>query len=148
MLGFDAAHTAQGVQSVELESRAMPDPLQHESKPTRGPGRPKIGPFQDVPAWIWTIFIGAWAVLFALFCVFFTTGAEAAFAVTIASLFALMAFGLPLTLAALGKAGRRQRNSIVDTRSGPLTVEAAAVQIVTIPIAAVVGLVAFIVLAM
>lgn len=125
----------------------MPDRLQQKSQIGDDPSSRGVGPFQDVPAWIWTIFLVAWASLFVLFCIFFTTGAEAAFAVIIAALFAVMAFGLPLTLAATGKSGQRRRTGIVDTRSGPLTVEAAAIQIVTIPVAAVIGLVAFIILA-
>ena len=108
----------------------------------------KIGLFQDIPRWIWITFLSAWAMLFGLFIVFFTTNAAAAFVVTIAALFGLMAFGLPMTLAAQSKCGSQECKGLVHTHTGPLKVGAAAAQIVLIPIGAVIGLIAFIMLAM
>ncbi len=105
-----------------------------------------IGLFGDIPRWVWAVFLSAWALLFSLFVLFFATNGEVAFAVTIASFFALMAFGLPAALAAQSDCRNYHCKSVIQTRSGPLTVGAAATQILLIPIAAVIGLTAFIIL--
>lgn len=102
------------------------------------------GPFQDIPRGIWTIFLSAWALLFTLFILFFTATPEAAFVVTVAALFALMAFGLPAAMAAQGRCEGHECRGIVHTRTGPLSVAAAGTQIVLIPVAAVIGVTAFI----
>jgi hypothetical protein len=94
------------------------------------------------------MFLSAWALLFTLFILFFATTPEAAFAVTVAALFALMAFGLPVAIAVLGRCEPHDCKGIVHTRTGPLSVTAAATQIVLIPVAAVIGLTAFIVFAL
>ena len=106
--------------------------------------RAEPGPFQDIPRVIWIIFLSAWAVLFTLFILFFAVTPEAAFVVTVAALFALMAFGLPVAMAAQGKCDGHECSRIVQTRTGPLSVAAAGAQIVLIPVAAVIGLTAFI----
>ena len=106
------------------------------------------GPFQDIPKVIWSIFLSAWASLFTLFILFFTTTPAAAFVVTVAALFALMAFGLPAVMAAQGRCEGHECSGIVHTRTGPLSVAAAGTQIVLIPVAAVIGLTAFLVLAL
>jgi hypothetical protein len=105
------------------------------------------GPFQDIPRGIWIMFLSAWALLFTLFILFFTATPEAAFVVTVAALFALMAFGLPMAMAAQGRCEGHECGGIVHTRTGPLSVAAAGTQIVLIPVAAVIGLSAFIVFA-
>ena len=117
-----------------------------EIAPVEEPAEP--GPFQDIPRSVWTIFLSAWGVLFAMFVLFFAVNAAAGFAVTIAALFAIMAFGLPRTLAAQGRCEGHQCGEVIQTHTGPLSVAAAGLQIVLIPIAAVIGLTAFIVLAM
>ncbi|HEU5483205.1 MAG TPA: hypothetical protein VFU80_08975 [Sphingomicrobium sp.] len=104
-------------------------------------------PFRDIPRWIWVAFLCAWASVFGLFILFFATDGGARFAVTIASLFALMAFGLPMAMAGLSGSGDHKCGGIIQTRSGPLSAKAAAAQIVLIPFAAVMGLTAFIALA-
>lgn len=106
------------------------------------------GPFQDIPKGIWSIFLSAWGLLFTLFILFFTTTPAAAFVVTVAGLFGLMAFGLPAVMAAQGRCEGHKCKGIVHTRTGPLSVAAAGTQIVLIPVAAVIGLTAFIVLAL
>ena len=83
-----------------------------------------------------------------LFILFFAVNAAAAFVVTISSLFALIAFGLPSLMAALGRCEGHQCGDVIQTYTGPLTVAAAGVQIALIPIAAVIGLAAFIGLAL
>ena len=112
------------------------------------PKAPEIGLFQDVPRWIWTTFLSVWAMLFGLFIVFLATNGTAAFVVTIAALFGLMAFGLPMTLAAQSKCGNHDCKGIIHTHTGPMNVGAAAAQILLIPVGAVIGLIAFIFLAM
>ena len=102
------------------------------------------GPFQDIPRAIWIIFLSAWALLFTLFVLFFTATPQAAFVVTVAALFGLMAFGLPVALAVQGRCEGHECRGIVHTRTGPLSVAAAGTQIVLIPVAAVIGLIAFI----
>ena len=103
------------------------------------------GPFQDIPRAIWIIFLSAWGVLFTLFILFFTVTPEAAFVVTVAALFGLMAFGLPVVMATQGRCKSHEcSRDVVHTRTGPLSVIAAGTQIVLIPVAAVIGLAAFI----
>jgi hypothetical protein len=103
-----------------------------------------MGPFQDIPRWIWTAFLALWSAVFGIFILFFATDAGAIFAVTIAALFAVMAFGLPLALASLSQSGDHECGKIIHTRSGPLSARAAAAQILLIPFAAVIGLTALI----
>ena len=105
------------------------------------------GPFDDIPRWIWTGFLGGWSAVFGLFVLFFMTDLEAGFAVAVATMFALVAFGLPMTMAALGRGEAPLRRGVIQTRSGPMSEGAAAVQIALIPIAAAIGLVGFILLA-
>lgn len=105
------------------------------------------GLFQDIPRWIWVAFLSAWAMLFGLFIVFFAIDAGSTFVVIIAALFGLMAFGLPMTLAAQSNRTGRNHGATINTHTGPLSVRAAAAQIVLIPVGAVIGLVAFIALA-
>jgi hypothetical protein len=122
---------------------AQTDPGRHTGVIPADPG-----PFQDVPRGIWTIFLSAWALLFMLFILFFTVTPAATFVVTVAALFGLMAFGLPMVMAAQGRCEGHECRGVVHTRTGPLSVAAAGTQIVLIPIAAVLGLTVFIVLAM
>ena len=102
------------------------------------------GPFDDIPRWIWAGYLCGWSAVFGLFVLFFTTDLEAAFAVLIASLFALIAFGLAMTMGGLGRSEAPVRRGMIQTRSGPMSEGAAAVQIALIPIASAIGLVAFI----
>jgi len=106
------------------------------------------GPFQDIPPTIWKLYLSAWAVLFGMFILFFAVNAAAGFAVMTAALFAVMAFGLPSTLAAVGRREGHQRGAVIQTHTGPLSIAAAGVQITLTPIGAVIGLSAFILLAM
>ena len=41
-------------------------PLAIEDEATESPPPPDIGLFQDIPRWIWTIFLSAWALFFGL----------------------------------------------------------------------------------
>lgn len=112
------------------------------------PANSDFGLFGDVPRWIWRLFLSGWAMLFGLFVLFLATDAHAAFAIAIACFFALVAFGLPLSLAGQSRCADHECDGIIQTRTGPLSVGAAAVQIALIPIAAAGGLLAFIILAL
>ncbi len=127
---------------------ATPEMLAQHGETRSGQSAVEPGPFQDIPRSIWRIFLSAWATLFAMFILFFAVNAAAAFVVTISALFAIMAFGLPSLMAALGRCEGHQCGDIIQTYTGPLTVAAAGVQIALIPIAAVIGLAAFIGLAL
>jgi hypothetical protein len=124
------------------------EPLRTAEQTAASPRPPDIGLFQDIPRWIWTIFLSAWAIFFGLMILFFATTPAAAFAVTIAALFGLMAFGLPMALAAQSQCGKHDCTGMIDTHTGPLSAAAVGTQIALIPVAVVVGLVGFIVLAM
>jgi hypothetical protein len=111
------------------------------------PNTANIGLFADIPRWVWTIFLSAWAAIFGLFVLFFAADARAAFAIAIVALFGLMAFGLPAALASQARCKGHRCREIIDVRTGPLSVKAAAAQILLIPVGAVIGLTAFIALA-
>jgi hypothetical protein len=104
--------------------------------------------FGDIPRWIWTAFLSGWALLFALFLAFFTKDGPTTLAVLTATFFALMILGLPAALGTQSKFASREPGRTIHTRSGPLPVGAAATQILLIPVASVIGVAAFIVLAM
>jgi hypothetical protein len=117
-------------------------------EPPIEPNTMNIGLFADMPRWIWTIFISAWAMLFGLFALFFAITAHAAFAIAIVGFLGLMVFGLPRAMAAQMKCDDHECREIIHIRTGPLSVGAAAMQILLIPVAAVIGLAAFITLAL
>ena len=123
---------------------AVPEQRVAEDELADAPPEPEPGPFQDIPKPIWVVFLSAWGVLFGMFVLFFTVNAAASFVVTIAALFATMAFGLPSVMAALGRCEGHRCGNIVQTHTGPLSIAAAGAQIAAVPICAIVGLTAFI----
>ena len=125
-----------------------PELLQDENQLTAEPILPDASPFGDIPRPIWIAFLSAWALLFTLFLIFFSTDGPATLDVVTSSFFGLMLLGLPAALGALAKPTRGQRTGFIVTRNGPLPIGAAAAQILLIPVGAVIGLSAFIVLAM
>ena len=127
---------------------AIPEPHIDQDQETPAVAAPEIGLFRDVPRWIWATFLTTWAMFFGLMILFFATDAAAIFVVTIAVLFGAMAFGLPMALAAQSKYATYDCKGVIHTHTGPLSVRSAGVQIALIPIAAVLGLTAFIMLAM
>lgn len=127
---------------------AIPKPIIAQDEQTLASPSTNIGLFQDVPGWIWATFLSTWAMFFGLMILFFATDAATIFVVTIAVLFGAMAFGLPMTLAAQSKCANYDCRGVIHTHTGPLRVRAAGAQIAMIPIAAVIGLTAFILLAM
>lgn len=127
---------------------AIPEHLIDQDQKTPAEPPPDIGLFQDIPRWIWITFLSAWAMFFGLMILFFTTDATAIFVVTVAVLFGGMAFGLPMALAAQSKCADYDCKGVIHTHTGPLDVRSAGAQIALIPIAAVIGLAAFVMLAM
>jgi hypothetical protein len=107
----------------------------------------EMAPFADIPKPIWIAFLSAWSLLFGLFILAFATDGRAALVVFTASFFAMMALGLPAVMCIQSK-GPQCRSQIIATRCGPLTIGQAATQILLIPVCTVIGLTAFIVLAM
>ncbi len=104
------------------------------------------GLFDDVPTAIWKVFLTAWAVVFTLFALFFSTDRSAAFVIVISCFFAMMAFGLPIALAAQSRR-IREPTGLIQTQSGPLTAWEAGAQIASIPVAAIIALACFILFA-
>lgn len=105
-------------------------------------------PFSDIPGPIWTGFLGAWALLFGLFVVFFATDGRATMAVLTACFFALMILGLPAAVA--GQAGgfpKKNWDGRIVTHTGTIPIGAAATQIMLIPIASVIGVLCLVILA-
>jgi hypothetical protein len=118
-----------------------------ESQAGDAPGRYcDTGLFDDVPVGIWKIFLALWATLFVLFALFFATDRPASFAIIISCMFAMMAFGLPIAMAAQSRSDR-PRSATIYTCSGPLSVWEAGAQIISIPAAGVLALTAFILFA-
>lgn len=142
--GADAIGNAPQPES-QVEEGGQPHP---DQKPESLSVSTDDGLFQDIPAWIWRAFLSAWATIFGLFLAFFTITAEATFAVAIAALTGLMAFGLPLALVAQSGSGNPTQISKVDTHTGPMSIWAVAAQIVLIPVGGIVGLTAFIIFAL
>lgn len=126
----------------------LPELIDDADQLTEAPAIENADVFGDIPGWIWTAFLSTWALLFALFVVFFTTDGPATLAVLTSSFFALMLLGLPAALGAQARSTRPVRSRIVVTRNGPIPVGAAATQILLIPVAGVIGLAGFIVLAL
>ncbi len=122
--------------------------LPDQDQKTVSPQPDEIGLFQDIPRWFWGTYLSTWGIFFGLMILFFATNAASIFVVTIAVLFGAMAFGLPMALAAQSKCKKHECKGVIDTHTGALSVRSAGAQIAMIPIAAVIGFTAFIVLAM
>ena len=115
-----------------------------EDEPLQAPARScDTGLFDDIPSVVWKVFLTGWATVFGLFVLFFATDRSAAFVIFISCSFAMMAFGLPMALASQSKRERKP-GRMIETQSGPLTVWEAGAQIASIPVAAVMGLIALI----
>jgi len=141
------------LKSVLLDSGNHQKPIPSARTHREGPQAPvaksdEAGLFQDIPPWIWRMFFHAWAMIFVLFLMVFTTNASATFVVTIAALTGLMILGLPAALAAQSRRSNVSYGNTIHTHTGPLSANAAAAQIVLIPVGGVIGLTAFILFAM
>lgn len=128
--------------------RHIPELLDDADQLTSAPAEIDRDLFGDIPRPIWTAFLSLWALLFALFVVFFATDGPATIAILTSCFFAFMILGLPAALAAQSGSTAHSWPRRIVTRSGSLPVGAAAAQILLIPAAAVVGLLGFIILAL
>ena len=129
----------------------LPWPVEAVEDAPQAAAEPEVsiaGLFHDIPSWSWRIFLAAWASFFGLMILFFATSPTAAFMVVIASLFGIMAFALPMTLAAQSRCGTNRCRGAIATHTGLVSPIEAAVQIALIPVAVVIGLLGFILLAM
>jgi hypothetical protein len=126
--------------------RHIPELLDDTDQLTSAPAVPDKDLFGDIPSGIWIAFLACWALVFALFLLFFAIDGPAALAVVTSCFFATMILGLPAMLAAQSKSAHRPWPKLVHTQSGPLPVRAAATQILLIPVGAVIGLIGFIIL--
>jgi hypothetical protein len=133
---------------LDTEDGALADVEAADRVEAARPVARAIGLFQDIPSWIWKVFLGAWATFFALMFVFFATSPMALFMVTVAGLFALMTFGLTRALAAQSRCEDYSCTGAIETHTGLLSARDAGVQIALIPVAVVVGLLGFVVLAL
>src|SRR5690349_1828935 len=133
---------------MEIAMRHIPELLNDADQLAAEPAMHDPSLFTDIPRSIWTAFLSAWAMLFALFILFFGKDGQAALSVVTAAFFALMILGLPAALAAQAPVKSQKWPRVIMTRSGPLPVRAAATQILLIPVCAVFGLIMFILLAM
>jgi hypothetical protein len=104
--------------------------------------------FDDIPPQIWRAFLIAWALLFGLFLVAFARDGRATIAIVTSCFFVMMILGLPAALAMHAQHGPHPWPRTIVTRNGPIPTGAAAAQILLIPVGAVIGLVAFIILAL
>ena len=128
--------------------RHIPELLDDTDQLASPPAEPERDLFGDIPGPIWTAFLSAWALLFGLFVLFFATDGPAMLAILTSCFFALMILGLPAALGAQSKSPARPWPRTITTASGSLPVGAAATQILLIPVGAVFGLIAFIILAL
>jgi len=125
-----------------------PELLHDTDQVTTAPVVPDKGVFGDIPRPIWIAFLSMWGLLFGLFLLFFTRDEQATLAVMTSSFFAMMLLGLPAALGAQAKSTSRVRSRIIVTRNGPIPIGAATTQILLIPVASVIGVTGFVMLAM
>ena len=128
--------------------RHIPELLDDTDQLAAEPAMHDTSLFTDIPRGIWIAFLSAWAMLFALFILFFSKDGQSTISVVTAAFFALMILGLPAALAGLSSGTSQKRPRVIMTRSGPLPVRAAATQILLIPVCAVFGLIMVILLGM
>jgi hypothetical protein len=131
---------------VEIAMRLNPEILEDADQLTHPPRLHDTNLFGDIPGWIWTAFLSAWGMLFGLFLLCFATDGRATLMVVTACFFAMMTLGLPTALAGHSNKGSKPWPRVIVTNTGPLPTSAAATQILLIPVGAVIGLVAFILL--
>ena len=119
--------------------RPAPELLHDEDQRTAEPEMHDPSVFGDIPRSIWTAFLSAWALLFALFLAFFTKDGPATLMVLTSCFFALMLLGLPAAMGAQAEPSKRKPSRIIMTHNGPLPIRAAATQILLIPVGGVIG---------
>ncbi len=104
--------------------------------------------FGDIPRFVWIAYLSAWAFLFGLFVLFFAADGPAALAVLTSCFFACMLLGLPAALGTQAERAPRPSAGAIVTGSGTLPVSSAAIQILSVPVGACIGLAALILFAL
>lgn len=100
-------------------------------------------PFTDVPDWIWRIFFASWIALIAAFILIFGVSSEVRFVLGVVCAFAAAFFGVPIILLRMTRRTRVKRQSAaVQTLTGVLKAQEAALQIVLLPLVLLAGLIA------
>ncbi len=133
---------------AELDMRLDPELLNDADQLRRGPAMHEASLFTDIPGAIWTAFLGAWALLFGLFVVFFSGDGKATLAVVTSAFFATMILGLPASLASLTDHPARKWPRLIVSDRGSVPVWAGAMQLRLICVAVVCGIFLFIALAL
>jgi hypothetical protein len=100
-------------------------------------------PFQDLPAWVWRAFFASWGLLFLTFVLTFAVSADVRFVLGVVAAFAAVFFCTPLVLLRLTRRGKATEcGRHVDLLNGRCTNIEAAVQIILLPVALSIGIVA------
>lgn len=98
---------------------------------------PEPTDFADVPRGVWRMFGLAWLVFVGVMWIAFGGFAQGAYVVAVATFLTAVYFLLPSAMIRLGRWRARARNAAhgVETHTGRLSVGAAAVQILLLPVA-------------
>jgi hypothetical protein len=100
-------------------------------------------PFQDLPVWVWRAFFASWLLLFLTFAAIFGVSVNVWLVLGVIAAFAAVFFCTPLVLLRLTRRGEApQCAPHVDLLNGRCSNSEAAIQIVLLPIALSVGLIA------
>jgi hypothetical protein len=129
---------AETSEAVEFESSVVASDAKKDAADSCAPR-----PFQDLPPWVWRAFFASWALLFLTFVLTFAVSADVWFVLSVVAAFAVVFFCTPLVLLRLTRRGKAPEcGRHVDLLYGRCTNIQAAVQIVLLPVALSVGLIA------
>lgn len=116
---------------------------------TGQPPRQGDVPFTDLPGGIWRAFPAVWVAFFATLWWIFGGASESAYMVGVATAFGVVFFAIPMAMYRIARQPTALSGTgMVETLTGPLTAGAAAVQIVLVPLAVTLGLIAMAFLAL
>lgn len=102
-------------------------------------------PFHDLPEWVWRAFFASWALLLSTLALFFGVSLNVWFVLGVIAVFAAVFFCTPLVLLRMTRRGDRPAcGRHVDLLYGRCTNIEAAIQIILLPVALSVGLVAIV----
>lgn len=106
-------------------------------------------PFTDLPGGIWFALLAVWVAFFATLWWIFGGSSEGAYMVGVATVFGVVFFAVPVSMYRVARRPGHQRvTGLVETLTGQLTAGAATVQIVLVPLAVTLGLIAMAFLAL
>lgn len=122
-------------EAAELESRAAA--VDESAAPCAS------RPFQDLPAWVWRAFFASWGLLFLTFVLTFAVSVDVWFVLGVVTAFAAVFFCTPLVLLRLTRRGKAPEcGRHVALLYGRCTSIEAAIQIVLLPVALSIGVIA------